>query len=134
MFAELARYIFSQNGVVFGCTMQRVEEGFEVKHIYIEKEEDLFKLQGSKYVQSSLGNTIKQAKEFLDNTQICRQKIIPPIEYFRDSEFNLENAKSVLEEHFKIKSFVSFGFNETDFCFNSSGALISYLIETQKKL
>ncbi len=74
----------------------------------------------------------KKAKEFLDNTQICRQKIIPPIEYFRDSEFNLENAKSVLEEHFKIKSFVSFGFNEADVCFNSSGALISYLIETQK--
>ena len=66
MFAEFAKYILSQNGVVFGCTMQRVEEGFEVKHIYIEKEEDLFKLQGSKYVQSSLGNTIKQAKEFLD--------------------------------------------------------------------
>ena len=66
MFAELAKYILSQNGVVFGCTMERVEEGFEVKHIYIEKEENLYKLQGSKYVQSNLGNTIKQAKEFLD--------------------------------------------------------------------
>ena len=66
MFAELAKYILSQNGVVFGCAMERVQDGFEVKHIYIEKEEDLYKLQGSKYVQSNLGNTIKQAKEFLD--------------------------------------------------------------------
>ena len=66
MFAELAKYILSQNGVVFGCAMERVEEGFDVKHIYIEKEEDLYNLQGSKYVQSNLGNTIKQAKEFLE--------------------------------------------------------------------
>ena len=66
MFAELAKYVLSQGGVVFGCTMERVEDGFEVKHIYIEDEKDLYKLQGSKYVQSNLGNTIKEAKEFLD--------------------------------------------------------------------
>ena len=66
MFAELAKYVLSQNGVVFGCAMERVQDGFEVKHIYIEAENDLYKLQGSKYVQSNLGNTIKQAKEFLD--------------------------------------------------------------------
>lgn len=66
MFAELARYIFSKGGVVFGCAMERVEEGFDVKHIYIEDEKDLYKLQGSKYVQSRIGNTIKEAKEFLD--------------------------------------------------------------------
>lgn len=67
MFAELARYVLSQGGVVFGCTMERVEDGFDVKHIYIENENDLYKLQGSKYVQSRIGNTIKEAKNFLDN-------------------------------------------------------------------
>jgi len=66
MFAELAKYILARNGIVFGCAMERLEEGFDVKHIYIEKEEDLYKLQGSKYVQSNLGKTIKQAKEFLE--------------------------------------------------------------------
>lgn len=66
MFAELARYVLSKGGVVFGCAMERVYDGFEVKHIYIENEKDLYKLQGSKYVQSNLGNTIKQAKEFLE--------------------------------------------------------------------
>ena len=66
VFAELARYVLSKDGVVFGCAIERVEEGFDVKHIYIENEKDLYKLQGSKYVQSNLGNTIKQAKEFLE--------------------------------------------------------------------
>ena len=66
MFAELARHVLSKGGVVFGCTMERAEEGFDVKHIYIENEKDLYKLQGSKYVQSNLRNTIKEAKNFLD--------------------------------------------------------------------
>lgn len=66
MFAELAKFVLSKNGVVFGCAMERVEDGFDVKHIYIEDENDLYKLQGSKYVQSRIGNTIKEAKEFLD--------------------------------------------------------------------
>lgn len=66
MFAELAKFVLSKNGVVLGCTMERVEDGFDVKHIYIENEKDLYKLQGSKYVQSRIGNTIKEAKEFLD--------------------------------------------------------------------
>lgn len=70
MFAELARYVISQEGVVFGCTMVRTDEGFDVKHIYIEDVKDLYKLQGSKYVESRLGNTIKQAKEFLDNGRL----------------------------------------------------------------
>ncbi len=70
MFAELAKYVLSQNGIVFGCAMERVENGFDVKHIYIEDEKDLYKLQGSKYVQSNLGDSIKQAKEFLDNGKL----------------------------------------------------------------
>ncbi len=70
MFAELARYVLSHGGVVFGCSMERSQEGFDVKHIYIETEKDLYKLQGSKYVQSRLGNSIKKAKEFLDNERL----------------------------------------------------------------
>lgn len=66
MFAELAKYTLLQGGIVFGCAMEKNEEGFDVKHIYIEDEKDLYKLQGSKYVQSNMGNTIKEAKEFLD--------------------------------------------------------------------
>ena len=51
-------------------TIEEIKESLmkaqcETEDIYIEKEEDLYKLQGSKYVQSNLCNTIKQAKEFL---------------------------------------------------------------------
>ena len=70
MFAELAYYVLSQNGIVFGCTMERIEEGFDVKHIYIDNEKDLYKLQGSKYVQSRIGNTFKQAKEFIEQGRL----------------------------------------------------------------
>lgn len=66
MFVELAKFVLNKGGVVFGCAMERVEDGFDVKHIYIEDAKDLYKLQGSKYVQSRIGNTIKDAKEFLD--------------------------------------------------------------------
>lgn len=70
IFAELASYILSQHGIVFGCTMERVDDGFTVKHIYIENENDLYKLQGSKYVQSNVGNSLKQAKEFLEHGRL----------------------------------------------------------------
>lgn len=66
IFSMLANYVLSMDGIVFGCTIERVEDGFNVKHIYIDDKKDLFKLLGSKYVQSNLGNSIKQAKEFLD--------------------------------------------------------------------
>ena len=70
MFAELAKYVISKNGVVFGCAIERIDDGFDVKHIYIENEKDLYKLQGSKYVQSRIGNTIKDAKGFLDKGRL----------------------------------------------------------------
>lgn len=41
MFAELAKFVLSKNGVVFGCAMERGEDGFDVKHIYIEDENEL---------------------------------------------------------------------------------------------
>lgn len=70
MFAELAKYILSKQGVVFGCAMKRVQQGFDVKHIYIDNEDDLYKLQGSKYVQSSLGDSIKKVRFFLEQERL----------------------------------------------------------------
>lgn len=62
IFSLLAEYILSQDGVVFGA---RFNEKFEVVHDYITKKEDIPKFQGSKYVQSSIGNSYKDAKKFL---------------------------------------------------------------------
>ena len=69
LFAQLACACLDNKGVVFGCFMQKTSEQFEVKHIYIEDKKDLYKLQGSKYVQSDIGVSYQQAKEFLDNNR-----------------------------------------------------------------
>ena len=63
-FSVLARIVLSQNGVVFGATMSK---DLKVHHIGIEKAEDLPRLQGSKYVQSYLGDTYVQVRNHLKN-------------------------------------------------------------------
>lgn len=61
-FSVLARKVLSDNGVVFGATM---DTNLHVKHICIDNAEDIVKLQGSKYVQSFLGDTYKQVRDLL---------------------------------------------------------------------
>lgn len=53
------------NGIVFGAAVINKD----VQHIRVENEGDLVKLKGSKYVQSKIGNTYKQAKMDLDNNK-----------------------------------------------------------------
>lgn len=67
VFNQLAKYVLSKNGVVFGALF---DENFKVKHAYIESENDLIKLQKSKYVQSEIGNAYKEAKNFLDEGRL----------------------------------------------------------------
>lgn len=61
-FSCLALPILRKGGVVFGAAMN---DKFQVEHIWIEKEQDLHLLQGSKYVQSNIGESYKHVKEFL---------------------------------------------------------------------
>lgn len=63
VFASLARYIISQGGVVVGASL----EHNDIKHILIEREEDLIKLQGSKYAQSNTEGIYKTVKAALAN-------------------------------------------------------------------
>lgn len=62
VFTLLCEEVIKNGGVVFGAAF---DEKFNVKHIYAETLEECQKLKGSKYVQSQIGNTYKQAKEFL---------------------------------------------------------------------
>lgn len=57
VFSELAKMIFMQQGVVYGAAY---EDEFQVKHICVEKWEDLWKLRGAKYAESKLGNTFNE--------------------------------------------------------------------------
>lgn len=62
-FYEIAKLIILQGGVVFGCTMNNKNEA---EHTFVETLDDLKALQGSKYVQSFIGDSYTKAKEFLN--------------------------------------------------------------------
>lgn len=66
-FAQLAEYVLSVNGVIFGCTIKNKNTTFIIKHICIDNVKELYKLQGSKYVQSDIGSIYQQVKKILDN-------------------------------------------------------------------
>lgn len=59
----LARIVLARGGIVFGAAM---DESCNVRHIGVESEAWLDQLRGSKYVQSTIGETYREAKEALD--------------------------------------------------------------------
>ena len=62
VFALLSENVIEAGGVVFGA---KYDEDWQVKHDYTETKECLRFFQGSKYVQSDIGNTYKMACDFL---------------------------------------------------------------------
>jgi len=65
IFPLLAKSILNKGGVVYGCAW--ADDELRAIHIRVTKPEDLFKLKGSKYVQSSTENTFQKVKEDLKN-------------------------------------------------------------------
>ncbi|MDR0914919.1 MAG: Coenzyme F420 hydrogenase/dehydrogenase, beta subunit C-terminal domain [Oscillospiraceae bacterium] len=63
-FAELARHIIKNNGVVYGAAFTQV---FDVQHIRADSTEKLQKLYGSKYIQSKTDGIFLQVKADLDS-------------------------------------------------------------------
>lgn len=61
-FYSIAQEIINNKGVVVGAAY---DDDMNVKHIIVEKKEDIYKLMGSKYIYSDLGDTFKQIKEIL---------------------------------------------------------------------
>lgn len=62
LFIPLAEKVIEAGGVVFGV---KWNHHFEAIHAYTEVKEELIEFQGSKYVQSRVGETFKQAEQFL---------------------------------------------------------------------
>lgn len=62
VFTLIAEYILKNDGIVIGAMFNK---NFGVYHNYIEKVEDLPKLRTSKYIQSVIGETYRQAEQFL---------------------------------------------------------------------
>lgn len=64
LFTLIARYILSQNGVVYGAAFDGTYHS--VKHVAVEDEKELYKLQGSKYLQSDLQEAFAAVKQYLE--------------------------------------------------------------------
>lgn len=62
IFTELAKKIIAEGGYVCGCT---IDAEHQVKHIVIDSVDDISLLQGSKYVQSDLGNCFERLAALL---------------------------------------------------------------------
>lgn len=63
IFAAIATQFIEAGGIVFGASFS---ENYGVSHRAVGNIENLFLLQGSKYVQSRIDNTYQQAKDYLE--------------------------------------------------------------------
>ncbi len=63
----LSFYILQHGGIVFGAAY---DENNEVSHICIDKDTDIWKLKGSKYVHSYINDTFQQCKQYLLNGKL----------------------------------------------------------------
>ena len=61
-FFELAKATISRGGIVYGCAL---DENLVARHIGVEAVDGLSALKGSKYVQSDVGTTYREAKKQL---------------------------------------------------------------------
>lgn len=66
LFSEIAQEILKRNGVIFGAAF---DDEFNVNHTCIQDKKDLYKLMGSKYTQSIIGDTYAKVKEILNSNR-----------------------------------------------------------------
>lgn len=67
IFTELASAVVQKGGVVFGAAL---DDSLTCFHCWAENREQLAQFQGSKYVQSRIGDAYNQAKAFLDTGRL----------------------------------------------------------------
>ena len=68
-FTAIAEYVIDKKGVVFGAAF---DKNYNVCHQSATTKKDLQKFRGSKYVQSDLKDTFREAKNFLENDRwVC---------------------------------------------------------------
>lgn len=65
VFSTLAKYILSKQGVIYGAAFNK---NLQLKHIRITTLKDLKRIQGSKYLQSYIGDIYQKVKDDLTNS------------------------------------------------------------------
>lgn len=68
VFSSLAETVITQGGYVYGAAY---DERLNLKHIKINEIDSLYKLRKSKYIQSAIGNVLKEIKDILTKTELC---------------------------------------------------------------
>lgn len=89
VFVLIAKEILKKHGVVFGASF---DKNYNIIHTYIEDEKDLISLMGSKYTQSTIGDSYKKAKQFLDDDRYV---------LFTGTPCQIEGLKSYLKKDYK---------------------------------
>lgn len=64
IFIPIAKNTLEKDGIVYGCAY---DENLIARHIAVEDEKELFKLQGSKYVQSDISGIYSRIKADLES-------------------------------------------------------------------
>lgn len=67
-FYAIASFVLKNQGIVVGATM---DEQHQVHHIAVETMDELYRLRGSKYVQSNLENVFLTVKKALQDDRWC---------------------------------------------------------------
>ncbi len=67
VFSAVAGYVLGRGGAVCGCVL---DEKLRAIHICTEKETDIVRMRGSKYVQSNIGNVFREVAERIKNGQM----------------------------------------------------------------
>ena len=73
-FTALGEWVISQGGVVFGAAFT---DDFEVRHVMVDKVEELKKFRNSKYVQSQIGDSYLKCKEMLRGASLVQWYSLP---------------------------------------------------------
>ena len=65
IFASLSVNVLNAGGVIYGAALENINGKLICRHIAVNSLNDLEKLQGSKYIQSNIGNIYKDVKKNL---------------------------------------------------------------------
>ncbi len=150
IFGSIAEYLIKDNWIVYGCTMT---DDFVVKHIRINRLEDLHKVLRSKYVQSNLGfiyrnlvDDLKNGKKVLFSGTPCQvaavNNLVP--DYLKQNlltidvvchgvpsqEFFNSYLKDLLQKRGKVESYFFRAKRQSD---NGMSCFFSYKIKNSKK-
>lgn len=91
IFPILAKHVLDEGGVVFGARWN--EDFMGVHHDFITEKKDLYLFQGSKYVQSTIGNAFFQVRDFLKSNR----KVL-----FSGTPCQIQGLKKVIRKHSEL--------------------------------